>query len=132
MRRLLLLVAIFCITQIAEAQFIDIDSIQVIDEYDNVTSKKLYSDSLVTTFEIWVKKEVPLHKHAYHTEQVIVLEGEANMRLGEEWKIIKAGDIIIIPVGTLHQVIVTSLIPLKVLSIQAPVFDGSDRIIIKE
>jgi len=131
MRRLLLLIVIFCVTQIAEAQFIDIDTMQLIDEYDNVTSKKLYSDSLVTTFEIWVKKEVPLHKHAYHTEQVIVLEGEANMRLGEEWKIIKAGDIIIIPVGTLHQVIVTSLIPLKVLSIQAPEFDGIDRVIIK-
>ncbi len=131
MRRLLLLIVIFCVTQIAEAQFIDIDTMQLIDEYDNVTSKKLYSDSLVTTFEIWVKKEVPLHKHAYHTEQVIVLEGEANMLLGEEWKIIKAGDIIIIPVGTLHQVIVTSLIPLKVLSIQAPEFDGIDRVIIK-
>ncbi len=87
---------------------------------------------MVSTFEIWVKKEVPLHKHEFHTEQVIVLEGEGNMRLGDEWKIIKPGDLIIIPVGTLHQVIVTSSIPLKVLSVQAPEFDGSDRVIMKE
>ena len=132
MFRYLLFLLLICVCSISNAQFIDIDTIQVAGEYENVTSKKLYSDSLVTTFEIWVKKEVPLHKHEFHTEQVIVLEGEANMRLGEEWKIIKAGDVIIIPEGTLHQVIVTSTIPLKVLSIQAPEFDGSDRVIIKE
>ncbi|MBK7034965.1 MAG: cupin domain-containing protein [Bacteroidetes bacterium] len=132
MRRHLLYILLFCFIQTANAQFIDLDTIVVIDDYENVSSQKLYSDSLVSTFEIWVKKEVPLHKHEFHTEQVIVLEGEGNMRLGDEWKIIKPGDLIIIPVGTLHQVIVTSSIPLKVLSVQAPEFDGSDRVIMKE
>ena len=132
MQRHLLYILLFCFIQTANAQFIDLDTIVVIDDYENVGSQKLYSDSLVTTFEIWVKKEVPLHKHEFHTEQVIVLEGEGNMRLGDEWKIIKPGDLIIIPVGTLHQVIVTSSIPLKVLSVQAPEFDGSDRVIMKE
>ncbi len=132
MRRHLLYILLFCFIQTANAQFIDLDTILVIDDYENVSSQKLYSDSLVTTFEIWVKKEVPLHKHEFHTEQVMVLEGEGNMRLGNEWKIIKTGDLIIIPAGTLHQVIVTSSIPLKVLSIQAPEFDGSDRVIMKE
>ena len=132
MRRHLLYILLLCIIHTANAQFIDLDTIVVIDDYENVGSQKLYSDSLVTTFEIWVKKEVPLHKHEFHTEQVIVLEGEGNMRLGDEWKIIKPGDLIIIPVGTLHQVIVTSSIPLKVLSVQAPEFDGSDRVIMKE
>ncbi|MBK7568248.1 MAG: cupin domain-containing protein [Bacteroidetes bacterium] len=132
MRRHLLYILLLCIIHTANAQFIDLDTIVVIDDYENVGSQKLYSDSLVSTFEIWVKKEVPLHKHEFHTEQVIVLEGEGNMRLGDEWKIIKPGDLIIIPVGTLHQVIVTSSIPLKVLSVQAPEFDGSDRVIMKE
>ena len=132
MQRHLLYILLFCFIQTANAQFIDLDTIVVIDDYENVGSQKLYSDSLVSTFEIWVKKEVPLHKHEFHTEQVIVLEGEGNMRLGDEWKIIKPGDLIIIPVGTLHQVIVTSSIPLKVLSVQAPEFDGSDRVIMKE
>jgi mannose-6-phosphate isomerase-like protein (cupin superfamily) len=132
MQRHLLYILLFCFIQTANAQFIDLDTILVIDDYENVSSQKLYSDSLVTTFEIWVKKEVPLHKHEFHTEQVMVLEGEGNMRLGNEWKIIKTGDLIIIPAGTLHQVIVTSSIPLKVLSIQAPEFDGSDRVIMKE
>ncbi len=132
MVRYLFIVLIIFTGGILNAQFISMDTISVSGEYENVSSKKLYSDSLVTTFEIWVKKEVPLHKHAFHTEQVIVLEGEGNMRLGDEWKVIKPGDLIIIPQGTLHQVMVTSSIPLKVLSIQAPEFDGSDRVIMKE
>ncbi len=132
MQRHLLYILIFCFNQTANGQFIDLDTIHIIGDYENISSQKLYSDSLVSTFEIWVKKEVPLHKHVFHTEQVIVLEGEGNMRLGDEWKMIKAGDLIIIPAGTLHQVIVTSSTPLKVLSIQAPEFDGSDRVIMKE
>ncbi len=100
--------------------------------YENIFIKKLYNDSLTSTFIIWIKKEVVLHKHDFHTEQVYVLEGEAEMRMGDEWKEIKAGDVIFIPIGVAHAVKVTSIIPLKVLSIQTPEFDGIDRIIVNE
>jgi len=100
-------------------------------DYDNVTNKKIYSDSSVTTFVIWVKKNVPLHKHISHTEQVIVVEGTAIMQVGENTFPIKAGDMIVVPENIPHRVDVTSTTPLKVISIQAPEFLGDDRIFLE-
>ncbi len=112
------------------AQVYHTDDIQPDTLFENVFSKRLFSDSLTSSFIIWIKQEVPLHKHAEHTEQVYILEGTANMLLGDNWIAIKSGDYIVIPKGTPHQVIVNSAVPLKVLSIQSPMFDGTDRILI--
>lgn len=49
---------------------------------------------------------------------------------GTEYKI-KAGDYFFIPKGSLHYVKVTSAMPLKVLSIQSPFFDGKDRVFVE-
>jgi mannose-6-phosphate isomerase-like protein (cupin superfamily) len=79
---------------------------------------------------LFIKKEVRKHKHAFHSEQVIILEGEGLMWMaGKEFKV-KKGDIIFIPKQTIHALKVTSDVPVKVLSIQSPGFDGSDRIFI--
>lgn len=92
--------------------------------------KALYSDSLSSSFIIVIPKEVKLHYHVFHTEQVVVISGEADMILGEQKIHIKAGDVVFIPKGTRHAVMVTSAEPLKVISIQAPQFDGSDRVLL--
>ena len=127
MRLFILLVC--CISMYAASgQQISVSDIQPDKEFENVYSKQLYSDSLTTTFIIWIKQSVPLHKHAYHTEQVVVLEGTGEMILGDSILQVRAGDHITIPLGTPHAVKVTSAAPLKVISIQAPYFDGTDRI----
>jgi mannose-6-phosphate isomerase-like protein (cupin superfamily) len=100
-------------------------------DFDNVWSEKLYSDSLSSVFCIWIKKEVKMHKHQFHTEQVYVLEGKAKMILGTTEFEIAIGDIISIPLKTPHKVIVMEGELLKVLSIQSPQFDGSDRLILE-
>jgi quercetin dioxygenase-like cupin family protein len=101
--------------------------IQPDKEYDNVLPRKLYSDAHATGFVIWVKQRVPLHKHATHSETVVVLEGKGEMQLGDQIFAVRKGDIIFIPEGTPHAVTVKRG-ALKVLSVQAPAFDGSDRI----
>jgi mannose-6-phosphate isomerase-like protein (cupin superfamily) len=63
---------------------------------------------------------------------VYVIDGEAEMRLGDKTVKIKNGDIIFIPKGTVHAVKVTSKRPLKVLSVQAPHSDGTDRVFVNE
>ena len=73
-----------------------------------------------------------LHKHVEHTENVIILEGEGEMTLGDKKFKVKKGDIVFIPKGTPHSLTVTSAIPVKVLSVQSPFFDGKDRIFIEE
>lgn len=124
--------ALCAVASLAAQQVLDFDTVQPSEEYGNVHVQQLYSDSAVTAFMIWVKKEVAPHYHAKHTEQVYILEGRGTMTMGGKAVPVKAGDHIFIPPGTVHSVKVTSEAPMKVLSIQAPEFDGTDRIWVEE
>jgi mannose-6-phosphate isomerase-like protein (cupin superfamily) len=107
------------------------DTIGANSTTDNIYSRRIAGDSLSTSFCIVIKKEVKAHKHVFHSEQVMVIDGEGQMRLGEKNFPIKKGDVIFIPKNTLHAARSTGKIPLKVLSVQSPVFDGSDRIFVE-
>jgi mannose-6-phosphate isomerase-like protein (cupin superfamily) len=113
------------------AQQITLSEKKFHETFDNIYSEKIAGDSLSTSFLIIIKKEVKLHKHLEHSEHVYVLEGEGDMQLGNEWFKIKKGDLIFIPKNTAHKVVTTSEIPLKVISIQSPQFDGTDRILLE-
>lgn len=109
----------------------DADTIQCPAGIENVYSRPLYSDSLCSSFVIFIKKEVKLHKHLTHTEHVMVLEGEATMTMGDKTFTVKKGDLIFIPANTPHKVVTTSKKPLKVISLQSPHFDGKDRVLLE-
>lgn len=96
--------------------------------FENVTLRKLHSDENSSYFVIWIKKDVASHKHADHSEGIIVLDGEGEMTIAKKSFKVKQGDHFVIPKNTFHSVKVTSRNPLKVVSIQAPKFDGKDRI----
>lgn len=100
--------------------------------FENVTVKKLHSDENSSYFVIWIKKDVASHKHADHSEGIIVLDGEGEMTIAKNSFKIKQGDHFVIPKNTFHSVKVTSEKPLKVVSVQAPKFEGKDRIFEKE
>lgn len=108
------------------------DSIGMATKTDNIYVKPTSSDSLASGFVIIIKKEVKLHKHLNHSEHVIVLDGEGKMQVGPNEYLIKKGDIVFIPKNTAHKVITTSKIPLKVVSIQSPHFDGKDRVLLEQ
>lgn len=110
---------------------IGIDTLKVTDAFENVFVKKINTDKNSSSFLILIKKEVKLHKHQMHSETIYVIEGAGEMRLGEKKCFIKKGDVLFIPENTPHSVKVTSDIPLKVLSVQAPEFDGTDRILLE-
>ena len=93
-------------------------------------NKPLYSDSNSSSFVIIIPHEVKKHIHQFHSEQVYVISGEADMVVGEKYIHIKAGDVIYIPENTPHAVTVTSKEPLKILSVQAPYYDGKDKVMI--
>ena len=110
-----------------------VDTLKAPKDFDNVHVQTLAHDSLQSVFVIWVKKEVKGHFHAAHTECIVVLEGKAIMRLNDQLISIKRGDVIHVPSGTKHAVLeVKGNKTLKVLSIQAPYFDGKDRIFIQD
>ena len=106
-------------------------AIQPDTTFDNVLVKRIFGDDKASGFVIWIKQRVPAHFHAAHSETVMILEGKAEMTLGDQRLSIKKGDIFFIPKGTAHSVTVKKGI-LKVLSIQAPEFEGTDRVMVKE
>jgi mannose-6-phosphate isomerase-like protein (cupin superfamily) len=130
MAALILLLA-FC--SVAGAQrFSAFDTVGVASATDNIYNRKLFNDSLTSSFCILIKKEVKPHKHLYHSEHVLVLEGEGSMLLADSTFAIKKGDLIFIPKAAVHAVVKTGKIPLKVLSIQSPLFDGKDRVMVEK
>jgi len=104
------------------------DKIEPDNDYDNIYVKKLSSETDATTFAIWIKKSVRLHKHIKHIENVYITEGNGDFQLGDTIYNVKSGDLIVIPKNTWHGVIVNSQKPMKVISIQSPEFYGKDRI----
>ncbi len=105
----------------------DLSELNPPESFENVHTKTIYSDSNASVFLIWIKNEVPLHFHRHHTEQVYILEGTGEMLYENDTLFVKPGKWITIPPNVIHGVSVTSPEPLKVISIQAPEFDGSDR-----
>jgi len=108
----------------------DLSSHQPAGDYENLYVEKIADDSNQTSFLIWIKNGVALHKHEWHTENIYILDGKGEMTLGDEKFVVKKGDYFNIPKGTPHALKVLSSAPVKVLSIQSPHFDGSDRILI--
>ena len=127
MRIVLTILGILCLLNV-KAQVTNINEMQPPADLENIHVEKLASDSLSTSFVIWVKQQVKSHYHAFHTETLYVLEGTGVFNLGEKVINLGPGDFIEIPKGTYHSVYVTSSIPMKVLSVQAPEFHGKDRI----
>ena len=124
----IIIIFLFSLFECFAQQHMNTDSIGAKTVSDNIYNKALFNDSLASSFVIIIKKEVKPHIHLTHCEHVIVLEGTAKMKMGDKEFEIKKGDVILIPKNTVHSVKTTGKIPLKVLSIQAPNFDGKDRI----
>ena len=129
MKKVLFISLLFSLTNLLKAQdYQGLDTIKAPSTLENIYNRPLYSDSLTSSFVIFIKKEVKEHKHAEHSEHIVVLDGTAVMKVdGRSFKI-KKGDVLFIPKNTWHYVKTTSKIPLKVLSVQSPNFDGKDRI----
>jgi mannose-6-phosphate isomerase-like protein (cupin superfamily) len=126
----IIIVILFILPLVSKAQFHSLDTISAPASYENIYVKPIASDSLSSSFLIFVKKEVKKHKHATHSENVYILDGEGIMLLGDKKFPVKKGMVIFIPMNIIHELKVTSASPVKVLSIQSPMFDGKDRILI--
>jgi mannose-6-phosphate isomerase-like protein (cupin superfamily) len=130
------LLIIFCFaiqsSLFSQGHVSNFNEINPIIAYDNIHVKKLSSDINSTTFAIWIKQRVKMHKHLNHIENIYVTQGSGSFYLADSIINIKSGDLIVVPNNTWHGVDVTSKTPLKVLSIQSPEFIGNDRVFKEE
>lgn len=130
MKNLLVLLFILPLASLGQT-FQSLDTIKPPATYENIYIRVIGSDSLSSSFVIYIKKEVKKHKHLEHTEHIYILEGEGDMLLGDKTIRIKKGDVLLVPKNTVHALKVSSKDPVKVLSIQSPYFDGKDRVFIE-
>lgn len=105
-----------------------IDQILPDKEFENIHVKKISSDSSSSTFAIWIKQKVKLHKHVNHTENILIDKGFGEFQINDSIYKVAAGDWIVIPKNTWHGVIVNSKSTIKVISVQSPEYFGKDRI----
>jgi len=123
--------ALFSVALFGQPSIKNLQELEPTEEYTNIHVQPAGGDSLSSAFVIWVKSHVPLHYHAAHSENVIVIAGHGLMRIDDESQTIRAGDHLFIPANTPHAVTVKSEEPLKVLSVQSPHFSGTDRIMLE-
>ena len=130
MKILNIVLLIFLVNNSTAQEFISsTDKIEPInEEYDNISITKLSTNTDATTFAIWIKKKVKIHKHINHTEHVYIKQGKGKFQLADSLYNVKTGDLIIVPKNTWHGVVVESKNPMKVISIQSPEFFGKDRV----
>ncbi len=76
--------------------------------------------------------ESKLHTQPNHDEIVIVIDGEAEFRVGDEVRRVGPGDFVFIPRNTLHGRVRTLTDSMSALSIYAPFFDRAKENIIWE
>ncbi|MFM7466832.1 MAG: cupin domain-containing protein, partial [Crocinitomicaceae bacterium] len=84
-------------------------------------------------FRLTIPHRVVAHYHQFHTENIFVLQGRAEMRMNDTIICIKKGMHVSIPKGSIHSVEkVLSRRPLVVISVQSPFYDGKDRVIVSD
>lgn len=128
---LFILAASLTFVSTARAERLALSEITMPTDTDNVYAHKIASDTHSSDFVIFIRKQVPLHKHLKHTETVYILEGHGIFQQGDTKMEVGPGDYLRIPENTPHAVTVLSEKPMKVLSVQAPEFLGEDRVFIK-
>ena len=128
--RLTIILGLLIIPFVIKSQYIisSIDQILPDKDFENIHVKKISSDSSSSTFAIWIKQKVKLHKHVYHTENVLIDKGFGEFQINDSIYKVTAGDWIVIPKNTWHGVIVNSKSTMKVISVQSPEYFGKDRI----
>jgi quercetin dioxygenase-like cupin family protein len=69
------------------------------------------------------KSAVGLHRQPNHEELLIVLEGEAEFRGGDEVRHVRPGDFVFVPRDTVHGTVAGAHAPVCFLSVMAPRID---------
>ena len=132
MTRFIFITSILILCSSAYSQKIDVETLKPNSEdFENIHVKKIAEDTFQSSYVIWVKQQVKPHYHAHHSEYIHVLK-----RYGGWWALSPRlasgkGEVVFIAQKGIRAVSSVSREPLKVISIQTPLFDG-DRIWVEE
>lgn len=88
--------------------------------FEGIVARTYWGDNLLmAVVDVAANGVVPPHSHP-HEQAGLVLEGEIEFTIGEETRLLKAGDVYVIPGGVEHGAVAGDS-PCKVLDIFSPV-----------
>ncbi|MDC0743975.1 cupin domain-containing protein [Polyangium mundeleinium] len=90
----------------------------------------LFENADHTVNVIQTRGTVPLHYHAEHDELVVILEGSGTFYVEGQTRVVKAGDVQVIPRGVVHSYVHEGPGVTVVVSTFSPKFDPKDRIMV--
>ncbi len=103
--------------------FISRDSAPAANPFPGVTIRSLVGSvvgaAALTVNENTVAPQhsVPAHVHPTHEEAMVILEGEFRARVGEEERVVRPGDVILVPQGVRHWLLSVGAGPGRILAI---------------
>ncbi|HVK69407.1 MAG TPA: cupin domain-containing protein [Polyangium sp.] len=90
----------------------------------------LFENADHTVNVIQTRGTVPPHFHADHDELVVILEGNGTFSVEGQARVVKAGDVQVIPRGAVHSYVHEGPGVTVVVSTFSPTFDPKDRIMV--
>ncbi|MRG95531.1 cupin domain-containing protein [Polyangium spumosum] len=90
----------------------------------------LFENADHTVNVIQTRGAVPAHYHAEHDELVVILEGSGTFTVEGQTRVVKAGDVQVIPRGAVHSYVHDGPGVTVVVSTFSPRFDPKDRIMV--
>ncbi|MSQ40079.1 MAG: cupin domain-containing protein [Dehalococcoidia bacterium] len=103
--------------------FISRDNAPISQPFPGVTIRSLVGSAVgaqgLTVNENTVEPQqgIPAHVHPTHEETVVILEGEFRARVGDEERVVRPGDIVLVPQGVRHQLLSVGARPGRILAI---------------
>jgi quercetin dioxygenase-like cupin family protein len=99
---------------------------------ENIKVVPLFRNERSSNVLVQVRDREPLHRHIDSDITVFMLRGEGDMRIGQETRPVRAGDVIHIERGAIHAYINRGPEPAAALVVYSPPPGPKDRVLVQE
>lgn len=99
---------------------------------ENIKAVPLYHNERSSNVLVQVRDREPLHRHMDSDITVFMLRGKGEMRIGNETRPVKAGDVIHIERGVIHAYINRGPEPAAALVVYSPAPGPKDRVLAED
>jgi quercetin dioxygenase-like cupin family protein len=99
---------------------------------ENIKVVPLFRNARSSNILVQVRDREPLHRHVDSDITVFLLRGKGDMRLGQETRPVRAGDVIHIERGAIHAYINRGPEPAAALVVYSPAPGPKDRVLVEE
>lgn len=115
-----------------QADFDQLLAVNPLGAGENIKVLQLSRNARSSNVLVQVRDREPLHRHIDSDITVFLLRGEGDMRLGEETRSVRAGDVIHVERNVVHAYINRGPEPAAALVVYSPAPGPKDRVLVEE